>query len=91
VKELGTEGELEMRGGGHEEDQFLAEEEAQFRRHYNDGHGLTDSQNEEEEEEDYDEEEETAMNDLQKTLAELQDMEEQVLENHGDLIKDSHR
>lgn len=93
VKELGTEGvdDLEMRNQ-EQEDQFFAEEEAQFRRHYNDGNGLTDSQNEEEEEGDYeDEEDETAMNDLQKTLAELQDMEEQVLENHGDLIKDSHR
>lgn len=28
---------------------------------------------------------------FKKTLAELQDMEEQVLENHGDLIKESHR
>lgn len=93
VKELGTEGveDLEMRNQDEKDDQFFAEEEAQFRRHYNDGNGLTDSQNEEEEEEDYDEEDETAMNDLQKTLAELQDMEEQVLENHGDLIKDSHR
>lgn len=93
VKELGTEGvdDLEMRNQ-EQDDQFFAEEEAQFRRHYNDGNGLTDSQNEEEEEGDYeDEEDETAMNDLQKTLAELQDMEEQVLENHGDLIKDSHR
>lgn len=93
VKELGTEGveDLEMRNQSEQDDQFFAEEEAQFRRHYNDGNGLTDSQNEEEEEEDFDEEDETAMNDLQKTLAELQDMEEQVLENHGDLIKDSHR
>lgn len=92
VKELGAENieDLEVKNND-DHDQFLAEEEAQFRRHYNDGNGLTDSQNEEEEEE-YDEEEESqAMNDLQKTLAELQDMEEQVLENHGDLIKDSHR
>jgi hypothetical protein len=28
------------------------------------------------------------MNDLQETLAELQDMEEQELESHGDLIHD---
>lgn len=53
--------------------------------------GLTDSQNEEDEEEYEEEEESQAINDLQKTLAELQDMEEQVLESHGDLIKDSHR
>lgn len=31
------------------------------------------------------------MNDLQETLAELQDMEEQVLETHTDLIRDNHR
>lgn len=93
VKELGTEANIDQQD--HEmknqnDDQFLEDEEAQFRRHYNDGNGLTDSQNEEEEEE-YEEEDDQAMNDLQKTLAELQDMEEQVLENHGDLIKDSHR
>ncbi|RMZ96755.1 tyrosine phosphatase domain-containing 1-like [Brachionus plicatilis] len=32
-----------------------------------------------------------AMNDLQETLAELQDMEEQVLESQGDLIRDNHK
>ncbi len=95
VKELGTEGmeedgrDYELKKDEEEENRFLEEEEAQFRRHYNDGNGLTDSQ--EENEEDYEDEDDQAMNDLQKTLAELQDMEEQVLENHGDLIKDSHR
>lgn len=92
VKELGTEANIEQdqEMKNHNDDQFLEDEEAQFRRHYNDGNGLMDSQNEEEEE-DYLEDDDQAMNDLQKTLAELQDMEEQVLENHGDLIKDSHR
>ncbi len=95
VKELGTEGmeedgrDYELKKDEDDENRFLEEEEAHFRRHYNDGNGLTDSQ--EENEDDYDDEDDQAMNDLQKTLAELQDMEEQVLENHGDLIKDSHR
>lgn len=31
------------------------------------------------------------INDLQETLAELQDMEEQVLETHSDLIRDNNR
>jgi len=87
VKELGTD---EMSLKKDDEDLEYEDEEAEFRRHYNDGNGLTDSQ-EEEEYDDYEDEESQAMNDLQKTLAELQDMEEQVLENHGDLIKDSHR
>lgn len=92
VKELGTEdrGDVADIKMHNDDEQFLEDEEAQFRRHYNDGNGLTDSQ-EENEEEEYDEEEDNAMNDLQKTLAELQDMEEQVLENHGDLIKESHK
>lgn len=97
VKELGTEGNGVDNTEGmdykkeQEELDFLEEEEAQFRRHYNDGNGLTDSQEEDHEEDYEDDEESQAMNDLQKTLAELQDMEEQVLENHGDLIKESHR
>ena len=97
VKELGTEGNGVDNTEGmdykkeQEELDFLEEEEAQFRRHYNDGNGLTDSQEEDHEVDYEDDEESQAMNDLQKTLAELQDMEEQVLENHGDLIKESHR
>jgi kinesin family protein 2/24 len=91
VKELETESNPDAAGRhlNHEEDDQL------YRRQYNEGNGLTDSQEEEDEGEDEDEEEydedEHAMNDLQETLAELQDMEEQVLESHGDLIRDNHK
>ena len=81
VKELGT-----------DEANLERNEDDDYRRQYNEGNGLTDSQ-EEEEEDEYEEDEEVshAMNDLQETLAELQDMEEQVLESHGDLIRDNHK
>ena len=39
----------------------------------------------------HDEDVSHAMNDLQETLAELQDIEEQVLESHGDLIRDNNK
>jgi len=42
-------------------------------------------------EDNYDEEDSRAMNDLQETLAELQDLEEQVLESHGDYVRDNHK
>lgn len=67
------------------------DDEEDYRRKYNDGNGLTDSQDDEEDEYDGDDDVSHAMNDLQETLAELQDMEEQVLESHGDLIRDNHK
>ena len=83
VKELGTD---ETNPERHHDD------DDEYRRQYNEGNGLTDSQEEEEDEDEYDEDEHShAMNDLQETLAELQDMEEQVLESHGDLIRDNHK
>ena len=84
VKELGTD-EMSVK-----KDHEDGEEETEFHSNYNEGDELSGSQ---EEDEDYEDDEEVshAMNDLQETLAELQDMEEQVLESHGDLIKDSHR
>ncbi|RNA28578.1 kinesin KIF2A isoform X2 [Brachionus plicatilis] len=77
VKELGTD-EVNLKEN--------TEEEEEYRLKYSDG-------NEEEEEEEYEGEDDVshAMNDLQETLAELQDMEEQVLESHGDLIRDNHK
>lgn len=87
VKELGTD-EMSLKK---EDEEGYEDEEAEFRRQYNEGHGLTDSQEEDDEEYEEDDDVSHAMNDLQQTLAELQDMEEQVLESHGDLIKDSHR
>jgi kinesin family protein 2/24 len=82
VKELGTD-----ETSAKKED----EEEEEYRRQYNEANGLTDSQ--EDEDDDYDDQDDVshAMNDLQETLAELQDMEEQVLESHGDLIRDNHK
>jgi kinesin family protein 2/24 len=78
VKELGTD-----ENGKHDD-------EEDYRRQYTDEAYSHDD--EEEEEEDYDEDDVShAMNDLQETLAELQDMEEQVLESHGDLIRDNHK
>ena len=82
VKELGTD---EMSVAKDHED------EDEYRRHYNDGNGLTDSQEDYDDEEEEDEDASHAMNDLQETLAELQDMEEQVLEAHGDLIRDNNK
>lgn len=82
VKELGTD-DINAKKDDEDEDEY--------RRKYNDGNGLTDSQDDEGDEYDGDDDVSNAMNDLQETLAELQDMEEQVLESHGDLIKDSHR
>ena len=82
VKELGTD-EMSVK----KED----EDEEEYRRHYNDGNGLTDSQDDYDDDEDLDEEDSHVMNDLQETLAELQDMEEQVLEAHGDLIRDNNK
>lgn len=81
VKELGTD-ETSMKKD--------EEDEEDYRRRYNDGNGLTDSQEDYDEEEE-DEEEAHVMNDLQETLAELQDMEEQVLESHSDLIRDNNK
>lgn len=46
---------------------------------------ISDSQDDE------DDEESNAMNDLQETLAELQDLEEQLLESHADFIRDNHK
>jgi kinesin family protein 2/24 len=77
VKELGTD-----ENGRQDDDE-------DYRRQYTDE---AYSHDDEEEEEDYDEDDVShAMNDLQETLAELQDMEEQVLESHGDLIRDNHK
>ncbi len=45
---------------------------------------VTDSQDE-------DEDEANAMNDLQETLSELQDLEEHLLESHGDFNRDMHK
>jgi hypothetical protein len=42
-------------------------------------------------EDDDDEDVSNAMIDLQETLAELQDLEEQVLESHGDLVRDANK
>ena len=57
---------------------------------------MNDSQEEDidDDEKEYEEDEDDvshAMNDLQQTLAELHDIEEQILKSNGDLIKDSHR
>lgn len=83
VKELGAD-EVNLKKDEDEED-----EEEVYRRQYNEGNGLTDEDYDEDE---YDEDEVShAMNDLQETLAELQDMEEQVLEAHGDLVRDNHK
>jgi kinesin family protein 2/24 len=41
--------------------------------------------------EDDEEDDEDAINDLQETLAELQDLEEQVLESHADLVRDANK
>lgn len=84
VKELGTD-EMSLKK---DDEEGYEDEDNEFHRQYNEDH-LSDSQ---EEDEEYDDDDVShAMNDLQQTLAELQDMEEQVLESHGDLIKDSHR
>jgi len=75
VKELGT------------DDVSIKKEydDEEIENHREDEDLITDSQDEE------DEEEANAMNDLQETLAELQDMEEQVLETHGDCIRDTNK
>ena len=83
VKELGTDGDSAAR---HDDDDYAHHH---HHHHNNDGNGYHDSQ--EDDEEEFYEEDEHAMNDLQETLAELQDMEEQVLEAHGDLIRDNHK
>jgi kinesin family member 2/24 len=83
VKELGTD-EMSMKKD------YEDEEEEEFRRRYTVENEISDSQ-EEEDDEYEDEEASNTMNDLQETLAELQDMEEQILEGHGDLIKETDR
>jgi len=70
VKELGTD-EMSLKK---EDEEGYEDEEAEFRRQYNEGHGLTDSQEEDDEEYEEDDDVSHAMNDLQQTLAELQDM-----------------
>jgi kinesin family member 2/24 len=85
VKELGTD-EMSLKKDYYDDDE---EEEEEFRRRYNEDNEISDSQ---EEEGDYEDEETSqTMNDLQETLAELQDMEEQILEGHGELIKETDR
>ncbi len=100
VKELGTdEMSLKKDEEGYEDEEYNNRHYGQNGNghHNGNGHnGMSDSQEEDidDDEEEYEEDEDDvshAMNDLQQTLAELQDMEEQVLESHGDLIKDSHR
>lgn len=82
VKELGTDEVNHLKNDDHED-------EEEYRRQYNEGNGITDEDYDEDE---YDDEDVShAMNDLQETLAELQDMEEQVLEAHGDLVRDNHK
>ncbi|CAF0789908.1 unnamed protein product [Brachionus calyciflorus] len=79
VKELGTD-EVNVKENN--------EDDEDYRHKYSDGN---DEEDEEEDEYDGDDDVSHAMNDLQETLAELQDMEEQVLESHGDLIRDNHK
>ena len=85
VKELGTD-------DANAKKDYEDEDEAEYHRKYANGNGNGYLEDEDEDEEfDEDEQHSHAMNDLQETLAELQDMEEQVLESHGDLIRDSHK
>jgi kinesin family protein 2/24 len=87
VKELGTDGDAPKKD-------YDDEEEAEYRRKYENGNGNGNGNGymDEDEDEFYEDEQHShAMNDLQETLAELQDQEEQVLETHGDLIRDSHK
>jgi kinesin family protein 2/24 len=88
VKELGTEAD----GNGDAKKDY-DDEEAEYNRKYDaNGNGNYMDDEDLEDEDLYDDEQHShAMNDLQETLAELQDMEEQVLESHGDLIRDSHK
>lgn len=92
VKELGTEG---GDTGGQRTSDYQDEDEVEFHRKYalNGAADAPNYEDEDEEEEFYEEDEQQrhVMNDLQETLAELQDMEEQVLESHGDLIRDNHK
>lgn len=76
VKELGTD---EVNGGAQQTD--------------NDGQMDDYDDDDDEHLSDYDDDddESNAMNDLQETLAELNDLEEQVLESHADLIRDNHK
>lgn len=86
VKELGTD-EMNLKK---DDEEGYEDDETEYNQQYIDNNGLSHS--EEEDDEEYEDDDVShAMNDLQQTLAELQDMEEQVLESHGDLIKDSHR
>lgn len=88
VKELGTD-EMNLKK---DDEEGYVDDETEYNQQYIDNNGLSHSEEEDDEEyEDEDDDVSHAMNDLQQTLAELQDMEEQVLESHGDLIKDSHR